>query len=114
MVSMHVAMIFLFRVSVEEVEWVEATIGRPLATFPSKKIDSPLHIHITPKLLISHNQTTHALCDNFPLSSLFIFRIIILFFTVFIKDDARYIFVVRGIKRKSFLPVRVGHPKFFP
>ena len=90
MISMSVQVIFFDSVGGEEVERVETAIGRLFATLSSKKIDSPLSIHIAPELLISHYQTTHALCDKLPLSSIFFLRIIILMFsTVFIIDDIK-------------------------
>ena len=51
----------LFNMRGPEVVGVKATVSRPLATLPSKKIDSPLHIHIAPELFIAKDQVTHAL-----------------------------------------------------
>ena len=90
-----------------EVVGIEATIGCPLATLPSKEIYSPLLIHIASKAFIPEDQFTHALCV-FRFLSFSIFRLGS--FIVIVIDDVPD----WDVKCKSFLPVRVSHPEFFP
>ena len=62
MVKVQKRRIHLFNMRGPEVVGVKATVSRPLAALPSKKIDSPFHIHIAPELFITKDQVTHALC----------------------------------------------------
>ena len=67
-----------FNIRGPEVVRVKATVGRPLAALPSEKIDAPLHIHMASELLITEDQTTHALCVLGPFSLANFFFIFIL------------------------------------
>ena len=109
MVNMQIHGIILLNVGSPEVVRVKATLGRLLTALPSEKIYSPLHIHIAPELLIPQDQATHALCVfcSFSLDLLcFLFNLVIMF----MPDEV----LSWGVECKSFLPVRVGHPKIFP
>ena len=120
---------------VPEVVGVKATIGRPLTALPSEKIYSPLHIHIAPELLIPQDQATHAPCvlrlqslELLSFTTNLVLTCIQYFFSVISRRIKSYFsvnwlaFVNHipdgvlnwGVECKSVLPVRVGHPKFFP
>ena len=105
-----------FDIRSPEVVGVKATVGRPLATLPSEKIYSPLHIHVAPELLIPQDQVTHALCVlrlQSPEILSFVF-VICLFIHAGLNIKGVWIMINWGVECKSVLPVRVGHPKFFP
>ena len=116
MVNMQIHGIILLNVGSPEVVRVKATLGRLLTALPSEKIYSPLHIHIAPELLIPQDQVTHALCVlrlQSPEILSFVF-VICLFIHAGLNIEGVWIMINWGVECKSVLPVRVGHPKFFP
>ena len=135
MVNMQIHGIILLNVGSPEVVRVKATLGRLLTALPSEKIYSPLHIHIAPELLIPQDQATHAPCvlrlqslEILSFTTNLVFTCIQYFFSVISRRIKSYFSVYWfafvnhipdgvlnwGVECKSVLPVRVGHPKFFP
>ena len=94
-----------------EVVGIEATIGCPLATLPSKEIYSPLLIHIASKLYIPEDQITLQLCYLRHICLVVVRFLSSLFSVIIIMiDDV----LSWDVEFKSMLPINVGHKEFFP